>query len=305
MNSKKSLIVSIGLGLTILSLGEVTLAQSDEPPGGTNSTLTGGTPTGQNLSTPLTGGSSGTTNTRRFITDFTGQTVSGANVSIPQDVVNLINGRDTITEINTNSGNFDTGTVFGTDSPVGDNISSGSNSSNSTTGENIATGTNSTETSTGAKKSPGQIVVCLTDSCASSDIGSGNIISVNDLAKLIADDLNKSLNDLVAAENAESSGEVMVGEAADQADNPRRIARAESSNDRNQITRRDSLDHEDCGCVPGERKIVREPLTPDNSKIGHNVKTVAEAREIVKTKLEESSDFIEQINQLKPEYSLW
>ena len=297
MNNKKSLLVSMGFALALLSFGEATFAQANNSDPFAQGALTV-TVTGVSNSSDfaLSGDVSGQT-------AFDGQSINGGNLSITENVLTAIAGSDPNIGLDNNSGNFNDSTIFGTDIAVGDNSSSGVSSDNTITRRNSSPDTNSIEAATEAKISPEQIVVCLTDSCSSREGGGGNTISVNDLAKLIADDLNKSLNDLAVAENAESSGEVVIGQPTE--DNSRRIARAESPNDRNQITRRNSLENEDCHCVPGENKIVREPSNPDSSNVSQNVKTVAETRQLVKTKLEESSKFIEQMNQLKPENSIW
>ncbi len=135
-------------------------------------------------------------------------------------------------------------------------------------------------------KTSEKIVICLMDSCGSGNSSGSNSISVNELAKLVESNLNQAFNDLVAAQQAASDGTVA-------ADNSR------------QIVRRESDAHANCGCIPGETKVVRELTDSDNFSIRQNVMSVTEARQIVETKLEESSIFVEQINQLKPENSLW
>lgn len=131
-----------------------------------------------------------------------------------------------------------------------------------------------------------QVVICLTDVCSPATNTDSSTISVNDLAHLVEQDLNQALNDLVIAEQAASDGTI-------------------ASDDSRNIVRRDSSNNENCGCVPGERKIAREPSLSNNSASSQQVKTVTEARDIFRTKLEDSRIFIEQVNQLKPENSLW
>ncbi|MDJ0899143.1 MAG: hypothetical protein QNJ55_10060 [Xenococcus sp. MO_188.B8] len=288
MNHKKSLLVSMGFALALLSFGEATFAYDDYGTQGS-------------ISSPVTDPGSGSDfaldGDGLVETAFNGQSISGGNFSIPQDVVTAIIGSDPNIGLENNSGNFNDRTIVGTDIDVGDNSSSGGNSDNTITRRNSLPENNSIEAATGAEIAPDQIVICLTNSCSPGDSGNGNIISVNELAKLIENDLNQALTDLATAEQSDLN--LANSNSEEPTDNSRNILRRQTSNDMDRIVR------ENCGCVPGERKIVREPLTPDNSKIGHNVKTVAEAREIVEIKLDESSKFIEQINQLKPENSLW
>ena len=293
MNHKKSLLVSMGFALALLSFGEATFAYDDYGTQGS-------------ISSPVTDPGSGSDfaldGDGLVETAFNGQSISGGNFSIPQDVVTAIIGSDPNIGLENNSGNFNDRTIVGTDIDVGDNSSSGGNSDNTITRRNSLPENNSIEAATGAEIAPDQIVICLTNSCSPGDSGNGNIISVNELAKLIENDLNQALNDLATAEQSDLN--LAYSNSQESTDNSRNLLRRQNSNDIDRIVRENSLTNEDCGCVPGERRIVREPATPDNS-ISHNVKTVAEAREIVETKLEESSDFIEQINQLKPENSLW
>ena len=234
MYKKKLPIVSICLGLAILSIGEVTCAQDN------NSSKTTGFPPTEQISTPVNNLKAGGI-IRRGIS-FTGQTTGGINIPIPQEIFEAI-------------------TISGTT-------------------DNNNTGIGTTENSFD------QITICLTDSCSLGDGFDGNSIYINDLATLIQDDLNQALGDLVAAEQAASDGKI-------------------ASDDSRKIVRRDSLDNENCGCLPGERRIARELSLADNSASSQKVKTIAEARDIFITKLEESSIFVEQVNQLKPENSHW
>ena len=131
-----------------------------------------------------------------------------------------------------------------------------------------------------------QIVICLTDVCRPVSNPDSSSINVNDLAHLVEQDLNQALNDLIVAEQAASNGTI-------------------ASDESQKIVRRDSSNNENCGCVPGERKIAREPSLSNNSASSQQIKTVTEALDIFRTKLEDSRIFIEQLNQLKPENSLW
>ena len=309
VNNKKSLLVSMGFALVILSSSDIVHAQALNHDNTSNAT-----PPGQSTSTPITSTGFDAGSGSRRGTDFQAQSIGGGNISVPQDIVNLISASSSPTSIGTNGGNFDSSGVVGTSTDVatGENSSTGSNSDStltrrsvttgtdtgeSTTGEGIAAGTNTNESS-GSEISPDQIVIFLSDPCGSVDNPSANTISINDLAKLMENDLNQALNDLVAAEKAESIGEVAT-------DNSRNIVRRPASSDVDRFTRRDSMANEDCGCVPGARKIAREPSNSDNSTISQNTKTLAEARQIVETKLEDANILIEQINQLNPDNSIW
>ena len=315
VNSKKSLLVSMGFALVILSFSDIVHAQALNHDNTSNAT-----PPGQSTSTPITGSGFDAGSGSRRGTDFQAQSIGGGNISVPQDIVNLISASSSPTSIGTNGGNFDNSGIVGTSTDVatGENSSTGSSDSTltrrsvttgtdtgeSTTGEGIAEGPNSNESS-GSEISPDQIVICLSDPCGSVDNPSANTISVNELAKLIENDLDQALNNLAAAER----GELNLDDNAisqDLTDNPRRIVRRQSSSDVDRFTRRDSMVNEDCGCVPGERKIVREPSNFDNSTIvQNNTETLVKARQIVETKLEDANILIEQINQLNPDNSIW
>ncbi len=298
----------MGYALVILSSSDIANAQLDHD---LNSTAA---PSNTIISTPVSTATGNSVKVDKSTTDTvfdSGQSIAG-QVSIPQDVVNAITGSGRPTLAETNPANLDDGGIVGTstDVAIGESntitrrsVPTGTDTGESTTGEGIAAGSNTNESS-GSEISPDQIVICLSDPCGSNDSRSANTISVNDLAKLIESDLNQALNNLAAAER----GELNLDEnsiSQDLTDNPRRIVRRQSSSDLDRITRRDSLVNEDCGCVPGERKIVREPSSSGNSTISQNAKALAEARQIVETKLEQSSKFVEQMNQFRPDNSIW
>lgn len=117
----------------------------------------------------------------------------------------------------------------------------------SSSGNNTITG----DANTLGSDSSDTITICFSDPCIPSG-ESTKAVTLNELADLIEDDLQQSLNDLAAAENIDEQ--------------PRRFVRRRSSN-----------------CI--------------NPAI--------QAREIVQTKLEESRQFIEQIEQLNPENNIW
>ena len=104
-----------------------------------------------------------------------------------------------------------------------------------------------------------EITICSSNPCTPKD-DTGVAITLNDLAKLIEEDLNQSFNDLVAAEQLER-------ELAEQ---PRRIIK--------RTPRRDST-----ACVS----------------------PALEARREFQEKLQNSQDFVEQMQKLKPENNGW
>ncbi|MEM9276315.1 MAG: hypothetical protein AAGA80_25690 [Cyanobacteria bacterium P01_F01_bin.143] len=237
MADQKSLLVSVGLGLAILSFGEVTLAQANQ------STLTTGISATGSISNSVTNIDFGGITVNGIQSQSQTISIGGEIVPIPQDVFQSLN-------IETNVG-----------------------STNAEPPGGIAAGT---------ERSPEKVVICLTDSCSPGD----SSININDLASLVENNLNQALNDLVIAEQAASDGIV-------------------ATNDSRRIVRRESDVDEYCGCAPGEITISREPSKAEEYISSQQVQTVAEARRIVEIKLEESSLFIEQVNQLKPENSIW
>jgi hypothetical protein len=86
--------------------------------------------------------------------------------------------------------------------------------------------------------------------------GNSRAVTLNDVAELLAGDLNQSLEQLAAAENA--------AKVADSA--PRRIA----------------------------RRATKDCINP-----------AFQARKTVESKLEQSKEFIEQVNQIQPEKAMW
>ncbi|VEP12226.1 conserved exported hypothetical protein [Hyella patelloides LEGE 07179] len=99
------------------------------------------------------------------------------------------------------------------------------------------------------------VTICFSDPCVPSGEGT-RAISLNDLAELIENDLQNSLNELAAAEAVEQRA----------SNQPRKFVRRRSAN-----------------CV--------------NPAI--------QARQTVEKKLEESQKFVEQVDQLNPENSIW
>lgn len=122
---------------------------------------------------------------------------------------------------------------------------------NTNTNTNTITGDVNTLGSDGSNA----ITICFSNPCVPSG-ESTKAVTLNELADLIEDDLQQSLNELAAAEAAEEIGD----------NQPRRFVRRRSSN-----------------CI--------------NPAI--------QARETVQTKLEESQQFIEQIEQLNPDNNIW
>jgi hypothetical protein len=85
--------------------------------------------------------------------------------------------------------------------------------------------------------------------------GNSRAVTLNDVAELLGGDLNQSLEQLAAAENA-----------AKVASDPRRIA----------------------------RRATKDCINP-----------AFQARKTVESKLEQSKEFIEQVNQIQPEKGMW
>lgn len=142
---------------------------------------------------------------------------AGNEITIPPDVIQSLND-------------------LGGDSGVGNNT-------NTITGDVNTLGSDSSNA----------ITICFSNPCVPSG-ESTKAITLNELANLIEDDLQQSLNDLAIAEE--------IGDE----EQPRRFVRRRSSN-----------------CI--------------NPAI--------QARETVQTKLEESQQFIEQVEQLNPDNNIW
>ena len=140
--------------------------------------------------------------------------VGGNEITIPPDVIQSLN------DLGSGAGN-NTNTITGDVNTLG---SDGSNA----------------------------ITICFSNPCVPSG-ESSKAITLNELANLIEDDLQQSLNELAAAEE--------IGD-----NQPRRFVRRRSS---------------DC------------------------INPAIQARETVQTKLEESRQFIEQIEQLNPDNNIW
>ena len=140
--------------------------------------------------------------------------VGGNEITIPPDVIQSLN------DLGSGAGN-NTNTITGDVNTLG---SDGSNA----------------------------ITICFSNPCVPSG-ESSKAITLNELANLIEDDLQQSLNELAAAEE--------IGD-----EQPRRFVRRRSS---------------DC------------------------INPAIQARETVQTKLEESRQFIEQIEQLNPDNNIW
>ena len=115
---------------------------------------------------------------------------------------------------------------------------------------------------------------CETVACLSARDGSQEV-SLNDVAKLLEDNIDASLDDLIAAEKL-NDGE------SEQASITRRITRKNSCAAR----------CVDSDCSAAERGQDSNRLT-------------AEAREVVEKQLVESQKFIEQVNLVDPDNNLW
>jgi hypothetical protein len=102
------------------------------------------------------------------------------------------------------------------------------------------------------RNSPGE----TSEESSGESSGNSRAVTLNDVAELLAGDLNQSLEQLAAAENA--------AKVADSA--PRRIA----------------------------RRATKDCINP-----------AFQARKTVESKLEQSKEFIEQVNQIQPEKAMW
>lgn len=126
--------------------------------------------------------------------------------------------------------------------------------------------------------------------CSGKDcIGSGKPqkVSLDQVAEILGDNLEQSLDTLAAMENEASVADT----------GPRRIVRSSSLNTTPA-----------CGCDPSEpRRISRNPEIEvagccDNPDFKNRE---LEARRIVNQQLEEAKKFIEQVEQIKPEKYIW
>lgn len=196
----------------------------------------------------------------------------GQTFSAPSIAVDGINGNGFYNAIQYAPS---TGTFFG--GPLGNPISfkslmpSGSNS--------IGRGDPNGASITGAGE-------CWGENC----VGKKNppTISVDDLAEVLGENLEQSLDNLAAIEN--ESGIADAG--------PRRIVRRSSLNN-----------IEACVCDPTEpRRISRNPELEKLAACCENPdfdNREIEARRIVQDQLEEAKKFIEQVEQIQPEKYIW
>ena len=159
---------------------------------------------------------------------------SGGGVTIPADVLQLIGNIDGVTNV---SG----GVTGGEGVTQGDATSGGDPLS----GDTSALGTESSET----------VTICFTDPCTPSG-ESTKAITLDELARLIEEDLQQSLSDVAAAEALEQELQ----------DRPRKFVRRRSTS-----------------CIS----------------------PTIQARETYSRKLEQSRQFLEQLEQLNPNNSIW
>ena len=217
------------ISLSILALGQLTLAQSAKAQANLSDITGDNSATNSSIiNSTLTGGDfTGSFDSSTESFDFNSATGATGDFGISPEVVNLIPN-------------------------VSLNDSLGNNSTTSGNGTSGALGTD--DTALGQVNSS-EIVICASAPCLPSEDG-GKAITLNDLAKLIEEDLSRSLNDLAAAESLE---QVVANQ-------PRRIVRRSSNN-----------------CIS----------------------PAVEARREVTTKLEQYRDFVEQMEKLKPDNSIW
>ncbi|MDJ0531172.1 MAG: hypothetical protein QNJ70_01540 [Xenococcaceae cyanobacterium MO_207.B15] len=234
------------ISLSILALGQLTLAQSAKAQANLSDITGDNSATNSSIiNSTFTGGDfTGSFDSSTESFDFNSATGATGDFGISPEVVNLIPNvslNDSFGNNNTTSGDGSSGALGTID--------------NSTTG--VGTNDNSTTGQDGVlnEVNSSEIVICASAPCLPSEDG-GKAITLNDLAKLIEEDLSRSLNDLAAAESLE---QVVANQ-------PRRIVRRSSNN-----------------CIS----------------------PAVEARREVTTKLEQYRDFVEQMEKLKPDNSIW
>jgi len=139
--------------------------------------------------------------------------------------------------------------------------------------------------STGEPNSLGA-VGCVGENCVSN--GKPQKVTLNEIAEVLGDNLEQSLDNLAAIEN-----DPAIADAG-----PRRIVRRSSLNDTPA-----------CGCDSTEpRRISRNPEVNKLGACCNNPdfnNRELEARRIVEDQLEEAKKFIEQVEQIQPENYIW
>ncbi len=176
--------------------------------------------------------------------------------------------------------------------------SSSGNSSNSISGSGTGSGSGS-----GSGNSEGFISGNSKGSGSGNSEGSSNNteVTLNDVATILGDSLNSSLDNLAAAEQAGQAEQAVSATPND----PRRITRRNSDSD-----------NRACGCAnPASSKprhIVRSSSTAcgcANSSSTTKARQIEDreiqARQIVEKQLAESKKFIRQVNQINPDKNIW
>ncbi len=176
-------------------------------------------------------------------------------------------------------------------------LGSGSGSDNgSGSGSGLGSGTGSGSGSgSGSGNSEGSV------SGNSKGASNNTEVTLNDVATILGDSLNSSLDNLAAAEQAGQAGQT----ASATPDNPRRITRR-NSDSKNRA----------CGCAnPASSKprhIVRSSSTAcgcansgSTAKARQIEDREIQARQIVEKQLAESKKFIQQVNQIDPDKNIW
>ena len=178
----------------------------------------------------------------------------------------------------------------------GNGLGSGSGSGNGN-GNGLGSGSGS-----GNGNSEGSVLGNSKGSGSGSGNGSSNNteVTLNDVATILGDSLNSSLDNLAAAEQAGQAGQI-----SEAPNNPRRITRRNSDSD-----------NRACGCAnPASskpRRIVRSSSTacgcanPDSTAKARQIEDrEIQARQIVEKQLAESKKFIQQVNQIDPDKNIW
>ena len=142
---------------------------------------------------------------------------------------------------------------------------------------------------------------CLAENCLEAS-NEPQKITLNEVAELLENNLDDSIDNLIAVENpedgmADNSGVALTDRPEE--GEPRRIVRNARRNTSDEDARRIVRNSSNCvnGCANPDRRTVEARQINDRQ--------VAAAREIVERQLEESQKFIEQVNLIDPEKNIW
>ena len=232
--------------------------------------------------------------------------ISGGSIDNPVQSGST-NGSGTATGSSTGTGSTSgSGTATGSSTGTGSTSGSGGGLGSTTSGESNSTnGTGSSETTNalgGSDSGEGSSVAIEKSDCTSVACLEAQDrpqkITLNDAAELLENNLDDSLDTLVAAEEGGSQADTIGTEPSD--GEPRRIARNNvrrntTDDDARRIVRNSSR------CVSG----CANPQRPTFKTRQVEATEIAEAREVVERQLEASQKFIEQVNLIDPEKNIW